>query len=101
MDRRTFLARAGLVATWAGIPITISSCGGDDSSTNPGGGGNGDVTGTVAPASGHTHSGAVVTAAEITAANAVTLTLSTTAGHNHMVSLSAPQVTDVGAGTTV
>ena len=100
MDRRTFLARAGLVATWAGIPITISSCGGDDGGTGPGGGGNGDINGTVEPASGHSHSGAVVTAAEVTAGNAVTLTL-TGAGHTHLVNLSAQQVTDIGAGTAV
>jgi hypothetical protein len=97
MDRRTFLARAGLVATWAGIPITIS-CGSDDSGTNPGG--NGDIVGNVAPASGHTHSGAVVTAAEVTAGNAVTLTL-TGAGHTHQVNLTAQQVMDIGGGTNV
>jgi hypothetical protein len=101
MDRRTFLARAGLVATWAGIPITIS-CGGDeDGGMNPPpSGGSGDVTGTVQAASGHTHSGAVVTAAQITAGNAVMLTL-TGSGHTHTANLSAQQVMDVGDGVTV
>ena len=99
MDRRTFLARAGLVATWAGIPITISC--GSDSSTNPPAG-NGDIAGSVAPAGAgpHTHLGAVVTAAEVTAGSAVNLTL-TGSGHTHTVNLSAQQVMDIGAGTNV
>lgn len=98
MDRRTFLARAGIVATWASIPITISDCG-KDSGTNPGNN-SGDKTGRVETVQGHTHSGAVVTKAELQAGNAVALTL-TGSGHTHQVSLTAQEVMDIGAGTAV
>jgi len=97
MDRRTFLARAGLVATWAGVPIVVG-CGDGDGGTEPGTGD--DVTGTVDPASGHTHGGAVVTAAQLGAGTAVTLTL-TGSGHTHHVILSGAQVMDIAAGAQV
>lgn len=99
MDRRTFLVKAGLVATWAGIPITIS-CSTEDTIGGPGGG-SGDEVGTVGTADGHSHSGAVVTAAQLQAGSAVVLTLSFSSGHDHNANLSAQQVMDIGAGTTV
>jgi hypothetical protein len=100
MDRREFLAKAGLVATWAGIAIHIADCGEEDGGTGPGGDNSGDVTGTVSNVNYHTHSGAVVTAAQITAGQAVTLTL-TGSGHVHTASLTAQEVMDIGAGTRV
>jgi len=99
MDRRTFLARAGIVATWASIPITVSDCG-KDTTTGPGGGGPGDKTGSVEVVESHTHSGAVVTGAEIQAGQSVGLTLSGS-GHTHALSLTAQEVMDIGAGTRV
>jgi hypothetical protein len=36
MDRRTFLARAGMVATWAAIPIVVGACGKDEGPTGGG-----------------------------------------------------------------
>ena len=98
MDRRTFLARAGIVATWASIPITVSDCGGDDGGCM--GPGPGDVSGRVQTVDGHTHSGAVVTKAELQAGNAVALTL-TGSGHTHVVNLTAQEVMDIGAGKAV
>ena len=103
MDRRTFLARAGIVATWASIPITVSDCG-KDTTMGPGpGGGNGDKAGSVETVEGHTHGGAVVTAAELQAGNAVTLTLAPAGGpytsHTHQLKLTAQEVTSIGAGT--
>ncbi|MEZ4652990.1 MAG: hypothetical protein R3E12_05105 [Candidatus Eisenbacteria bacterium] len=82
MDRREFMAKAGILATWASIPITISACGSDDKTTNPGDGGSttenvpGVVTG-----GGHSHS-VTLTGAQIDADQAVTLTL-TGNGHTH------------------
>ena len=53
MDRREFLAKAGLVATWAAISVRISGC--SDTEDNPIGPG-GDVEGSVAQELAHTHS---------------------------------------------
>jgi len=102
MDRRALLARAGLVATWAGIAIRISECSSyGDSSTGPSDDnvGSGDVVGTVTGA-GHTHSGAVVTQAQLASGQGVTLTL-TGSGHTHTVRLSAQQVMDIADGVRV
>jgi hypothetical protein len=99
MNRRRFLARAGIVATWAVIPISVSSCGNDDDPTDPGGTING-ATGSVSSNAGHSHGGATVTEAQLSAGNAVTLTL-TGSGHNHSVNLSAQNLLDIGDGTRV
>jgi hypothetical protein len=98
MDRREFLAKAGLVATWAAISVRISGC--SDEEDNPGGPDNGDVAGDVAPAAGHTHA-VTITEAQLQAGAGVTLTLTTSSGHNHTVTLSSDQVMDIGGGTAV
>lgn len=97
MDRRRFLARAGLLATWALVPVSLSSCSDDDSPSGPGGadGATGVVTG-----GGHSHSGATITEVELQAGNAVTLTL-TGNGHTHTVELTGQQVTDIADGLEV
>lgn len=100
MDRREFLAKAGAVATWAAVAVRVSGCGEDGDGNPMDGGDDGDVSGTVASSSGHTHA-VSISSAQIDAANAVTLTLSNSAGHVHQVSLSAEQVMDIGAGTRV
>lgn len=99
MDRREFLAKAGLVATWTGIAVTVSSCSDDDAPTSPGGSSSGDVNGVVT-GGGHSHSGARVTAAQLEAGEAVVLTL-TGSGHTHTVMLSAKQILDIADGETV
>ena len=99
MNRRRFLARAGLVATWAIVPISISSCGGDDNPADPGDGDSG-VTGSVSNDAGHSHGGATVTEAQLMAGNAVALTL-TGSGHTHAVNLSAQNMTDIAGDTRV
>lgn len=98
MDRREFLAKAGLAATWAGVSITVGACSSDsgDGGTAPG---TGDVTGSIG--ANHGHGGAVVTEAQILAGQAVTLTLTTGAGHTHTLDLTAQQVMDIGDGMTV
>ena len=98
MDRREFLAKAGLVATWAAVSVRMTGCGDDENPMDNGG--DGSVSGVVAAASGHTHA-VSISGAALDAGNAVTLTLSTASGHSHQVSLSAGEVMDIGAGTTV
>jgi len=97
MDRREFLAKAGLVATWAAISVRISGC--SDTESNPIGPGGGDVDGSVASELAHTHS-VRITEAQIEAGAGVTLTL-TGSGHTHSVSLDSGQVMDIGAGLEV
>lgn len=100
MDRREFLAKAGVVATWAAVAVRVSGCGDDENGNPMDDGGDGNVTGSVASSSGHSHA-VSISAAQIDAASAVTLTLSSSAGHDHLVALSADQVMDIGAGAQV
>lgn len=84
VTRREFTLDAAL-ALLAGCVITISdACGGSKSTTDPSPAPT-DITGTVSANHGHT---AVVTAAQITAANAFPLSIQGMAVHNHTVSLS-------------
>jgi len=99
MDRREFLAKAGLVATWAGVAVTITDCGGDDYGSNPGPGNNGSVSGAISANHGHAVS---ITEAQIDAGQGVTLTLDGPSDdHTHTLTLSAQEVMDIGAGTRV
>src|SRR5438552_19197368 len=82
MSRRDFTLEAAL-AILAGCVITISdACGGNSTSPSPP---TVDLTGTISANHSHT---AVVTAAQITAANAVVLNIQGTAVHSHTLSLS-------------
>ncbi|MCB1184363.1 hypothetical protein KDM41_13090 [bacterium] len=96
MERREFLRNAGLVATWAGVAITLGGCGDDDDPAAPAG--TGDVSGAIGTNHGHT---VTITGAQLDAGAAVTLTLTTGNGHTHTVALDAAQVGDVAGGTTV
>jgi hypothetical protein len=101
MDRRTFLANAGLVATWAAVSIKVSGCSEDKGGTGPN---PPDCAknGTVSPAAGHTHPVDCVTQAELVAGNQVNLTLqSGSAGHTHSATLTAQQVQNIAGGTQV
>jgi hypothetical protein len=106
IGRREF-TRQGVIAILSAATITITNCGGGDSSPAPtpspppgggGGGGGGDVAGAISGNHGHT---AVVTAAQITAANSVTLDIRGTADHPHSVALSAAEVGMIGSGQRV
>ncbi len=99
MDRREFLARASVAATWAGITIIVSGCSDDDEPTAPEDTGSTDVIGVVS-GGGHTHSGARVTAAQLMAGDAIRLTL-TGSGHTHTVDLDADQVMRIADGLRV
>jgi len=86
VTRRKFTLEAAL-AILAGCVITITdaACGGkDDTPTNPAPAPT-DITGTISANHGHT---AVVTAAQITATNAIVLDIQGTAVHHHTLSLS-------------
>jgi hypothetical protein len=102
LTRREFTVESA-VAMLAGITITISGCGDDDNDapTSPSPTVT-DRSGTVSTDAGHTHTGAVITAAQFTAGNALTLTLAAGAtGHTHTVALSQTELTQVSGGTRV
>jgi hypothetical protein len=105
IGRREF-TRQGVIALLSTATITLVDCGGDSSpapSPSPppgggGGGGGGDVSGTISGNHGHT---AVITAAQITAADSVSLDIRGTADHPHTVSLTAAEVGMIGSGQRV
>ena len=97
LTRREFTVESAL-AMLTGVAITITGCGGDNGSPSAP---SADKTGTVSTDAGHTHTGAVVTAAQLTAGNAITLTLSTVSGHSHTVDLSQADLSQISGGTRV
>jgi hypothetical protein len=101
LTRRQFTVESAL-AMLAGVTITISGCGDDDNNptTNPTPPAS-DKTGTVSTDAGHTHTGAVITAAQLTAGNAITLTLTGTTTHTHTVALSQAELAQISGGTRV
>jgi hypothetical protein len=104
-SRREFTA-ASVMALLAGVTLTVSGCGG----SNPGGPSpnptptpstppaSGDKTGSVSANHGHE---AVVTAAQITAAGAVSVGIRGQADHPHTLQLTAQEVQQIGAGMRV
>jgi hypothetical protein len=96
IGRREF-TREAVIALLSAATITIVDCGGDSSSPSPSPSPTppptGDVAGAISGNHGHT---AVVTAAQITAANSVTLDIRGTATHPHSVALSAAEVGMIG-----
>jgi len=88
MDRREFSVQTTL-ALLAGVTITISDCSGDDDSSPTSPTVTQDVSGTVATNHGHR---VTVTAAQLTAANSITLDMRGDATHPHSVSLTAEDV---------
>jgi NAD(P)H-hydrate repair Nnr-like enzyme with NAD(P)H-hydrate epimerase domain len=99
MNRRDFLANAGLVSAWAMISVGIGGCYDDDPSAPADNAADGDSVGVVT-GGGHSHGGAIVSAAELQEGGAVTLTLSGS-GHTHTVQLSAVQVVAIADGDSV
>jgi hypothetical protein len=103
LDRREF-TRQSLLAMLSGVVITISGCGGGSSGgsnnptppTNPG-----DERAEISANHGHS---AVITAAELTAGNQLTVTLRGTVGvadHTHTVNLSSAEVVSIRDGARV
>ena len=104
IGRREF-TREAVIAILSAATITIVDCGGGSSNPAPSPSPNpppapspGDVAGAISGNHGHT---AVVTAAQITAANAVTLDIHGTADHPHSLALSAAEVGQIGQRQTV
>jgi len=90
LGRREFTLQSAL-ALLAGVVITVDGCGGSDSPTNPTptpapapAPPAADVNGSVSANHGHV---AVVTTAQITAGNALSLNIQGTATHPHTVDL--------------
>ena len=99
LTRREFTVESAL-AMLAGVTITITGCGDDDNpTTNPTPAT--DKTGTVSTDAGHSHTGAVITAAQLTAGSAITLTLTGQTTHTHTVALSQAELTQISGGTRV
>jgi hypothetical protein len=98
LTRREFTVESAL-AMLAGVTITIAGCGDDDPPTNPTPPAS-DKTATVSTDAGHTHT-AVVTGAQLTAGNAITVTLTGATTHTHTVALSQAELTQISAGTRV
>jgi len=103
LDRREFTL-AAVLAALSGATITISACGGGGGSSptapsNPTPPlGAGDKAGSISTNHGHT---VVITAAQLTAGAAVSLTLTVGDGHTHGVTLSAAEVTQIAGSTRV
>jgi hypothetical protein len=99
LTRREFTVESAL-AMLAGVTITITGCGGDDNpTTNPTPPAS-DKSATVSTDAGHSHT-AVITAAQLTAGNAITLTLTGQTTHIHTVALSQAELTQISGGTRV
>ena len=101
LTRREFTVESAL-AMLAGVAITISGCGDEDNVTPGPSPQPSDRTATVSTEAGHTHTGATVTAAQLAAGNAITLTLAAgTTGHTHSVELSQGELSQISAGSRV
>ena len=99
LTRREFTVESAL-AMLAGVTITITGCGGDDEpTTNPTPPAT-DKTATVSTDAGHSHT-AVVTAAQLTAGNAISVTLTGQTTHTHTVALTQAELTQISGGTRV
>ena len=99
LTRREFTVESAL-AMLAGVTITISGCGDDDNATPAPTPPATDKAGAVTTDAGHTHQ-AVITAAQLTAGNAITVTLTCAATHTHTVALSQAELSQINAGTRV
>ena len=110
LKRRQFTQEASL-AFLAGVVVTVADCGGGGGGGNDGYGPttgsptttlaaapSGSKSGTVSGNHGHT---ATITAAQLQAGGSLSMDISGTAGHIHMVDLPAQAVTDVRDGRKV
>jgi hypothetical protein len=88
IDRREF-TRAALMSMLAGVSVTVWGCGSNPSS--PSNGRTGDVVGN------HGHQ-AVITNAQLTGNNAITLDIRGSADHPHSVELTVAELNQISAG---
>src|SRR4051812_27422896 len=95
-SRRDFLGHSAM-ALLAGVAIQVVGC--SDSTSSSSNVGPGDKEGVVgAPIHGHA---AIITKAELDAGGAADIHIQAGAGHDHIVSLTADDMTAVKAGTKV
>jgi predicted small lipoprotein YifL len=99
LTRREFTVESAL-AMLATVAITITGCGKDSPPAAPTAPAT-DKTCAVRTDANHTHTGSTITAAQFTAGNAITLTLTGAATHTHTVTLSQTELAQIGAGTRV
>jgi hypothetical protein len=97
LSRREFTAEWAL-AILATATITITGCGGDDDDPGTGPSGQGNEVGTVSANHGHE---VTVSAAQITAGQAMSVTMIGPATHTHSISLTAAQVVAIGQNQQV
>lgn len=107
LDRREFTLQAAL-ALLAGVSITVAGCGGSGSPAgssplNSGAQGNTgtgsvDMLGNISGNHGHA---ATITAAQIAAGNAITLTITGAADHPHVVQLTAADLGRLASNQSV
>ena len=94
LDRREFTVGA-ILALLTGVTITLSGCSDDDGpiapSPTPGGS---NITGSISANHGHS---AVITGAQLSAGNVVTLDIRGTATHPHTVELTVGEVQQIAA----
>ena len=98
LTRREFTVESAL-AMLATVAITITGCGDDSPPAAPTPAT--DKTGAVSTDANHTHTGSTITAAQFTAGNAITLTLTGAATHTHTVACRKPSSRQISAGTRV
>jgi len=96
MDRRVFVIEAGKAFPVVAGALYVIGCG--SSSTSPSG--VADVSSTSTNVNGHTHSTNVPASDQLHPANE-TYTSSTDASHNHMVTLTASQLSNLASGGAV
>ena len=105
IGRRQFSLQA-VLALLSGVAITVSACGSGAGSASSSPtptqptpfGPPPDVTGVISANHGHS---AVITSAQLTAANAISLDIQGTATHTHTVVLSATEVSNIARGLQV
>ena len=105
LERRDFTMQLILAVLSSATIVVSEACGSSGADPSPvgggnggGGGGNGSVAGTISGNHGHV---ATISAAQLTAANAVALDITGTATHSHSVDLSAQDILDVAGRKSV
>jgi len=96
MDRRVFVIQAGKAFPVVAGALYLIACG--DSPTSPSA--VADVSSTSTNVNAHTHSANVPSSDQLHPANA-SYTSSTDSGHNHIVTLTASQLSNIAGGGSV
>lgn len=97
ITRKDFL-RTGLAAAGAVMGVSGVACGGDDDDGGGGGGGNGSCSSDITPSHGHT---LAVSAADISAGVDKTYEITGSADHGHTAIVTAADFADLKGGKPV